>query len=171
MQKNAGLRTPLFMLQGNNGHFYGGSQLMLEKKYEREVGCGIAASANLLEHIGAVKIGSIGDFVDFCSRLRRRFMPIIPKFGINGFALSLGLNVFFLREKLPYRVFWGVRGGKTFWDRVKKMLNDDIPVIMSIGPNFPNFFGKHNLNLFSKNENGAFAGKTFVITGTLKTAG
>ena len=34
------------------------------------------------------------------------------------------------------------------------MLKDDIPVVLSAGPNWPNLFGKNALDMYEKSENG-----------------
>ena len=55
-----------------------------------------------------------------------------------------------MREQhLPYRAYWAVSGSK-FWDRIASLLEQDIPAIFSVGPNFPAVWQKHSLTLYSR---------------------
>lgn len=61
--------------------------------------------------------------------------------------LSLGINAFFLRYGYPYHALWGL-GLRNVWGKIKKMLDADIPVIISVGPNFPLIWQKHKTDLY-----------------------
>lgn len=78
--------------------------------------------------------------------LRRAYLPLLYPFGTNGFALSLGMNRFFKRHRLPYKARWGVPKTE-LWQRMDAMLEQDLPVIMAVGPNFPRFWQKNGVNL------------------------
>ena len=79
---------------------------------------------------------------------------MIPKLGINGFMLAGGLNLFFRRYSLPYRASWGIGSGRLF-EQIELQLVQDIPVILSVGPNFPLFWQKNELTFYAAFSDGS----------------
>lgn len=147
---------------------FGGSQMRAPSRTVREVGCGVIAALDLLLYLvkthpdcgcaffrDAIADGVIDEqeYNELVTKLSRRFFPLIPKLGINGIMLAAGLNAFFLRYSLPWRAVWGL-GRRKLWDEIAHMLSQDIPVILSIGPNFPLFWQKNTLRLYSAGRNG-----------------
>ena len=141
---------------------FGGSQMYSASKTMREVGCGVIAALDLLLYLNRVHLGSRcemfsaaledgsideKEYDELARSLSRRFFPIIPKLGINGLMLAAGLNVFFRRYHFPFRASWGA-GSRHLAERIADMLSRDIPVILSIGPNFPLFWQKNELNFY-----------------------
>ncbi len=51
--------------------------------------------------------------------------------GINGLMLTGGLELFFLRWRMPYSIHWGARG--SLFENIELMLMRDIPVILAVG--------------------------------------
>lgn len=149
---------------------YGGSQMLSDSKNIRKCGCGIVAAADLLIYIdrqhaklnypllrelpadGAVPLDT---YRRLLKELNRRFFPLIPTKGINGFMLVGGLNVFLRLYGAKMTALWCLSGGK-LWQRVEDMLSRDLPVIFSVGPNFPKIWGKERLRLYAKNPEGVF---------------
>ena len=141
---------------------FGGSQMLSGSKTMREVGCGVIAALDLLLYLcrfhgcecaffaEASEDGVIDEreYDELAQKLSRRFFPMIPKLGINGLMLAGGLNLFFLRYSLPYRASWGMGRAKLF-EQIEDMLSHDIPVILSVGPNFPLFWQKNKLTFYS----------------------
>ncbi len=80
-------------------------------------------------------------------RMRRKYVPLVYPFGTNGFALAAGLNRCFKRWEVPCRVRWGVPSA-LFWETMEHMLREDIPVILSVGMNFPKVWEKDKLNFY-----------------------
>ena len=148
---------------------FGGNQMSSDSKTMREVGCGVIAALDLLLYLcrfhpgcvcgffaGAAEDGVIDEreYDELARALSRRFFPMIPKLGINGIMLAAGLNRFFRRYDIPFRASWGIGSGRLF-EEIKEMLACDIPVILSIGPNFPLFWQKHELNFYTARPDGA----------------
>lgn len=129
---------------------YGGSQRWSDSAALRQCGCGVIAALDLLLYLrqqrtdcrGLLKeLPSAGPIpwplYDRCARqLSRRYMPVLPPIGTNGWAMALGLNGYFLRRGVPLRASWGV-GRDRLWTRMGELLDSDVPVILSIGKNFP----------------------------------
>ena len=62
--------------------------------------------------------------------VRRGFLPLIPGGGINGLMLTGGLELFFLRWRMPYSIYWGASG--SLFENIELMLMRDIPVILAV---------------------------------------
>ena len=147
---------------------FGGDQMFLHSQTMREVGCGVIAALDLLIYLcrfhsecscpffaEAEEDGCIDgkEYQELAQRLSRRFFPVIPKLGINGIMLAGGLNRFFRHYKLPFRASWGIGSGRLF-EHIEEMLSRDIPVILSVGPNFPLFWQKHELDFYAARTDG-----------------
>lgn len=145
----------------------GGNQQWLKSETAQKYGCGVVAAADLLLYLHRYGAGETSFFrgipdgpipweiYDFCAdRLRKRYLPLLPPFGLNAWVLAAGLNRYFREYRLPYRARWGVLPGE-LWQSVHTMLSRDIPVILCIGVNFP--FPKHQLPLYI-GEGGAHQG-------------
>ena len=143
---------------------YGGSQMFSENRAMRRCGCGAVSSSDLILYlakyhdncrISTLPPALLADVIDekaydaFAMSLIKKYMPVIPPFGMNGLTLVLGLDLFFLRHGIPYRASWGVRRDR-LWERIAEMLSADIPVILSIGPNFPRVWEKSKASLYRK---------------------
>ena len=146
---------------------YGGDQTLSADRSMRACGCGVVACQDLLiylcrfhgchaDRMSALARPGLIDHDDYdrCSlELKRRYLPLIPRHGINGVTLALGLNRIFRRNGMPYRAHWGVGSGK-LWTTIEAMLRDDLPVILSIGPNFPLFWQHNTLTFYGKKADG-----------------
>lgn len=96
--------------------------------------------------------------MEYCremEKLQRRYFPLIYPKGINGLLLTLGLNRLFHDRRLPYDALWAVSGKKLF-DRMADMLRNDIPVIFSVGPNFPLLWQKNRLVFYRRSPDGRY---------------
>lgn len=162
------IRHPYISLRKGASKTFGGSQMISASRTMREVGCGVIAALDLLLYLDRVHLGgrcemfasaledaSIDEkeYDELARSLSRRFFPIIPKLGINGLMLAAGLNAFFRRYRFPFRASWGI-GSRRLNDKIEDMLSRDIPVIMSIGPNFPLFWQKNELKFYSARPDG-----------------
>ncbi|MCR5310980.1 MAG: hypothetical protein K6E32_06155 [Lachnospiraceae bacterium] len=164
-----GLLKPLFEVNTENENAYGGAQHWFPKKRLQNSGCGVIACANIIAQTdtpskharyatcpdpAAKEQGKAARTIDQDTymRLARKmsfYLPVIPGLGINGVVLAIGINLYFLFHGLPYIAFWGISRRRRD-KRIRQMLSDNIPVCLSIGPNFPNIFGKHFVTLYRK---------------------
>ena len=99
----------------------------------------------------------------------KRYFPLVKPLGINGLMLAAGMNRLLRKYRLPYRAFWAVSGRK-FGPRVEGLLQQDLPVIFSVGPNFPAVWQKHRLTFYRKTADGVYvpssSAKSHYITAT-----
>lgn len=150
---------------------YGGNQNWLPEKRLQRSGCGLVACTDLLLYLhryhnccwSPLFQGSAlsqeplpaAAYHALCQRLEQRFFPILPGFGITGWLLMLGLNRYFFSYRVPLRASWGVPPDN-LWEGIQTMLSLDLPVILSIGPNFPFFWQHHTLPFYLEEPDGGF---------------
>ncbi len=149
------LKSPYLQIQRKQMKSYGGNQAWLPYRFLQKVGCGVISAADLLLYLQKTTMISEEEYLNFTKKLWTNYLPVIPGFGMNGLTLMLGLNRYFIQHKIPYRACWKL-SGKRMLGRIDRMLYNDIPVILSIGPNFPFFWGKHKLNFYMKSDTGAY---------------
>lgn len=150
----------------------GGNQMLSDSPTIRKCGCGPVAALDAvwyLEHRGETSPLSLEAYKTELRTLCRRYFPLVPPFGINGIVFVLGLNRLLHDRKLPYRAVWMLSGNK-LWPRVADMLGKDLPVILSVGPNFPMVWQNNRLPFYRKTENGEYrrasAAKGHFVTAT-----
>lgn len=169
------LRVPYPTIQHGAALSYGGSQMWAESETIRKCGCGPVAAYDLLMYMtgrqqqrSSVPL-DVSDYNRELAQLCRKVFPLIPPFGINGLMLVAGLNYLFKKNALPYHARW-MFTGKRLWDRVEEMLQQDIPVILAVGPNFPLVWGKHTVSFYARKRDGSYfpssAAKAHYVTVT-----
>ena len=126
----------------------------------RKCGCGPVAAFDLCCYLESREYGHplqpVRNISEYCQRLeevQKRYFPLLYPSGINGFLLAAGLNRLFRDRALPWHARWAGSGRMMLY-RIKAMLAQDIPVILSVGPNFPFFWQKHTLPFYQKNRHG-----------------
>lgn len=154
---------------------YGGSQMFSPDPAVRRCGCGLVAALDMLLYLGRYRPGCAVDFLPWDGRpipperyeallqsLRRRYLPLGYPFGINGLLLSAGLNRLFRAQRIPLSARWVWRRGE-LWPGLDRMLSDDLPVILAVGPNFPLLLSRKNLLPFCRFDG---AGQLHPVTST-----
>ena len=146
------------------GGSFGGNQTRSAKPRIRRCGCGAIAMTDLLlyvtRHRGwhasaqvqeAAACSTVpADMYDrCCRRLQRAYLPMLPFLGITGLTLAHGLNTYCVLHRLPLRFRWNMKR-YNLWQTVEEGLAQDLPVVLSIGPNLPAFWKKEKLTLYRK---------------------
>ena len=150
---------------------YGGSQMWSLDPKVQICGCGPVAVLDTILYLTGRqdKPISLETYNQELDSLSRSYFPLIKPFGINGILLAVGMNRLLRKYDLPYRAFWAV-SGKKFWPRVEELLRQDLPVIFSVGPNFPAIWRKHRLTFYVKWPDGSYypasSAKSHYITAT-----
>lgn len=164
--------TSELSVQRPEGASYGGSQTWFSSPSIRGYGCGLIAAHDLLWYLerkesltaqtdrhrsGEQLVSDSRSWEDYERSVKRlhRLFPILPRLGINGLMLSAGLNLAFLLRRLPYRACWHV-GYRNTGKEINRLLSQDIPVILSIGGNFPLIWKKDRLPLYKKTGDGIY---------------
>ncbi len=164
------LKHPYISVDTDSSPSYGGSQMRSANMTVQKCGCGIIAAFDTLLYLSRwhpeCKINDFSElqsitslplstYNQYISRMKRTYFPIIPHAGMNGLALMAGMNLFFRKRRIPYHALWCMNRTK-IWDRVEEMLREDIPVIMSIGPNFPLVWQNHRADFYIKSKDGYY---------------
>ena len=137
----------------------GGSQNWFPDENFRLCGCGVIACADVLLYLTGQTELTREEYFAHVAALRKYF-PLIPRRGIDGVRLAVGFNLCARRMGVNARAGWSASGAK-FWMRLERQLKNDLPAIISIGPNFPRVWGNERLPLYRKTEDGfAEAGRT-----------
>ena len=165
-----GLQHPYISVALSSGASFGGGQQFSKDAMIRRCGCGVVAAADALLYLsrwhshGAVDYFAglledrpipLSDYDNCIQHLNRSYFPMIPYAGINGIMLMAGMKLFFHRHGMPYTACWCFAPGK-LWDRIEVMLRADIPVVMSVGPNFPLIWGDRRVRFFVRNPAGNY---------------
>lgn len=138
-----------------NQSSYGGSQLYYsgesnkKDRLKKLGGCGIVAITDTLSYLrNKTTYSSIDEYKkEFdCTIKKAKWIP--TKMGMN--YLHLTLSMIFRLKKLSrkYRCYWCF-SKKKMLNRIKKMLNQDIPVIISIPRTFKHKNKIDKLNLYN----------------------
>lgn len=170
------LKNKYISVAYENGGSFGGNQRFCESKLLRDYGCGVIAAADLILYLckyhtgfAAKKFGELcfcedltkEKYNELIKKLSRCYFPLIPKFGMNGLGLMSGMQAFFQLYSLPFSCHWCI-SDKGIWDKISQMLAYDIPVIMSVGPNFPRIWKNSRLQLYSKSLSGEYKASSSV---------
>ena len=150
------LKHPYPRIQYGETSSCGGDQNWFPDANFRRCGCGVVACADTLLYLRGRTALSREEYIRYVNPLRKYF-PLIPYRGIDGVRLAIGMNVCLRRAGLPLRALWSA-SGRQFWDRLAAMLADDLPAILSVGPNFPRVWGAEGLMLYRRAEDGGYAG-------------
>ena len=167
------LKNPYISVLYDEKGSYGGNQMRSGNKTEREVGCGVIAGLDLLLYLCRYHLRSADcglklpvplsgpiaqeNYLLLQGAMRKKYLPLIPGHGINGVTLALGMNICFIKNKIPFRALWGVPFS-VLWERVDEMLSRDIPVIFSVGPNFPLLWQHNRLKFYVRTDGGMLPG-------------
>ena len=149
------LKSSFHQVETLRGTAYGGNQAWFSYKFLKNSGCGVISSTDLLLHLYGRRQITRLEYMDIARELWKKYFPVIPGFGMNGITMMIGLNRYFWNHKMPYVACWMLSGKKLF-SRIESMLSKDIPVILSVGPNFPLIWRKEKLTLYTKNQTGTY---------------
>jgi len=150
------LERPWPEVEAGGRRLYGGSQMLSTDAVLRRCGCGPVAALDTLRYLqNDSAVMPLADYDRALKALCPRYFPLIPPFGINGLVFVLGLNRLLRDRGLPCRAVWMVSGRK-LWTRVEEQLRHDLPVILSVGSNFPLVWENNRLPLYRRLPDGSF---------------
>ncbi|MCR5476705.1 MAG: hypothetical protein K6E92_03650 [Lachnospiraceae bacterium] len=110
-------------------------------------GCGVVALLDFCVYEQALPAAeSREEYLDRIRQMERRALPIVPGFGIAPYLYPILVNLFFRRNRIPYRMRGMVGAGNR--EALEEMLKNDIPVIFAAGPTVPVLWRKKRLPLY-----------------------
>ena len=110
---------------------YGGNQSWFPYGFLRKTGCGVISAADVLLHMQGKESMSEETYMTFAKHLWKQYLPVIPGFGMNGLTLMIGLNHYFVRNKMPYYAYWKISANKMI-ERIDEMIGKDITSLQTI---------------------------------------
>ena len=148
---------------------FGGNQNWATGYMMRKYGCGVVAMGDVLIYLGIHRLPCNTDLLygmlreDGClsypryerylRKMNKRYLGIIPGFGVPNFQLARAMNRYFRHYRIDLRARWCLSSGKML-ERIQDSLSKDYPVIHAIGQNIP-FWRKKKLTLY-RQENGVY---------------
>lgn len=181
--KEIRLRNPNYInIATDTGSSYGGSQSWFSNAHKTGVearlnryGCGTIAMADLWLYLAERKgktdltaptfdgNGVIHQdvYMDYVRSVNKYYTFTLPYSGINAIALMAAFNRYAKKFNLginaSYRAFLNNR---SLLDLMIELLQKDFPIILAIGPNFPDFWGKFGIPFYTKN-----SGSSYIVSG------
>ena len=149
------LKHPYLQVEFKNGCSFGGNQGWLPYQFLKKSACGVIGAADVVLHLKGRHRMTETEYIDFAKRLWKWYLPVFPGVGMNSMTLMIGMNRYFRKEKMPYCASWNI-SGKRLLSKIDAMLAKDFPVIFSVGPNFPRFWGRQTVTLYKKTAQGSY---------------
>lgn len=153
---------------------YGGSQNLFKNssslfaKGKVQGGCGVVALADTIAYLQKdTSFESDEDYRKYFNLIASRMLYLSTKLGMSFIHMYIGALCLFRRYGLKYHLFWTFNL-RRLYPRVKKMLDEDIPVILCI----PKIYGvgkaKRGLELLNPDDKSVLCrtyGHFVVVTG------
>ncbi len=155
---------------------FGGNQCWFSKEHflSREYtihkwGCGTVAMGDLFLYLARSNqrwntpatsltrinrpVVDVEDYKIYLGFIHNHFAPVIPGSGMTGFALAGAVRHYALWYQIPVRIAWrGFLNDEEMLQVMRRMLKNDLPVILSIGPNMPLVFMRKGITLYTKSK-------------------
>ena len=157
MSTGGKMRTGNIILAELKHTYFAGNQNEFRSPRIASYGCGLIGFADLLLYLMEQdwRTGGAGGFAtrggkkyeEFISRLDRSFARVYSHIGLNGFSMAIAFNRRARRRGWPYRARWAIPR-KRLPETICEMLENDIPVILSVGPGFHDRKGEHGVALY-----------------------
>ena len=129
------LRGPYVSYPMDTGHSYGGSQSWSARRDVWAYGCGLVACCDVLHYLARRRpdcsMNNVwsSDYDEVLALLWKKYVPLCPVLGANGWLMARGLCRCFRDYGVPLKVSWGV-GPRRVWQSVEEMLAADIPAVL-----------------------------------------
>lgn len=163
------------ILKDNSIH-YGGSQMWLsnEKRYGKDYilhnyGCGTIATADLFLYLALQKESyqtaitsmalnneneiNYNDYTMYLHTINKKYTKTRPVLAVLGPSVASAINSYSSDYGLGLKATWKwVLNYYDMYDLIEEMLWKNLPVILSIGPNTPNLWGKKGIPFYELKE-------------------
>lgn len=156
--------------------YYGGCQMWFPENhwYSKDYvlhnyGCGTIATSDLFLYLAlqdeALRTLETGlaiqdhykiayeNYISYVHLINRHYTKTHRLIAVTGPAAASAINRYASGNKLKYHASW--KWKSTYYDmleQIEEMLSKDIPVVLSIGPNLPNLWGKKGIPFYERCE-------------------
>lgn len=157
------LKYDYIRVREEKGFSYGGDQNWFQDGILKGYGCGLVAIGdiilymakghkpvikNVYDKMNSKVLLEKEEYLGFLRRLSRGLFLVPPK-GMIGPAIALGFNIYAICHKSSARAFWGC-WCKDIHTEITRMIKENIPVLFSVGANFPFIWKKEGVHLYRK---------------------
>ena len=162
----AELKHPHVSVRKDGVASYGGNQRWLDQNYMKRSACGVIACTDLLLYLHRYRPGCRMElfredpgegpvpeelYKYWVRQVQKRYLPVIPNVGTIGVEVAVALNRCFKTNGVSLHARWGV-GKERLWSSIAAMLENDIPVILTVGANFPVPLKLHKLSFYREGQ-------------------
>ena len=163
-------------IQKDSGVSYGGSQMWFPKSnwYSKDYilhnyGCGTIATADMFLYLAlqkedqkspitAIALSAIDqidyqNYINYVRTIHDQFTKTHRFIAVIGPKVAAAINSYSDKNRLGLKASWKYK--LTYYDMydiMEEMLDHDLPVILSIGPNTPKLWGKKGIPFYEKKE-------------------
>lgn len=155
---------PCVRMQGPYDRTYGGNQMLFANLTMQRCGCGLVGVLDILLYLHryhSLQVDFLRElpegeltaqqYESAANYLKKHGIPLVYPLGTTGLHLAAGLNYQFRKNRIPLHSHWYVPKER-LWSEIEEMLKQDLPVIMSAGDHFPDFWKKGGLRLYLTQE-------------------
>lgn len=154
--------------------YYGGNQMWFSSNYKtskdyiiHNYGCGTIATADLFLYLGiknniyrttVTESALMGrdscyytNYMSYVRKINSYYTKTKPYIAVLGTRIASAFNSYSNTYKLGLKAKWKLK--LSYYDmleHIEEMLYYDIPVILSIGPNTPNLWGKKGISFYHR---------------------
>jgi len=116
-----------------------------DTKYENKI-TNMAIKDNMINY---------SDYMNYVRYINETYTHTPRWLGVPGPSLSNAINSYFKYAGINHKASWPLSFSKSeMLDKIEEMLEKDIPVIFSIGPNTPDLWGETMVNLYYQKKKG-----------------
>ncbi|CCY52981.1 uncharacterized protein BN781_01385 [Coprococcus sp. CAG:782] len=165
MEDNHLLNKDYIKIKNMNIVSYGGNQTWLERKHLSNYGCGIVAMADLSIYLAEQNPNMMtdairkiskpkgcynkNDYLAYVELFYKRYVHFTMPTGITGLGIQNVMNVYFMLHDIGLKATWKVFLSSTeMMKEIRHLIRKNKPVILSIGPNSPNVWGKEGVKFY-----------------------
>lgn len=148
---------------------YGGNQSWCKTRKLQKAGCGVIALADITIYLAEQNPGMMtdairkinkpnglynkNDYLEYVRWFYKHYVVYLMHNGMTGISLMNTLNRYFIVNDIGLRARWKLfLSDDAMMKEIKHMIKRNRPVILSVGPNTPNVFGKEGVNLYVAKE-------------------
>ena len=120
----------------------------------RKCSCGVIALHDLAQYKGYIKTPKGRDeYKEQIRKMKKGGMYIVPNLGIAPYYYPLLCDLYLIRHRVGLRVGWGHTARNQLRKKaadIKKLLEEDYPVIFTAGPRIPFLFRDKTIPMYTE---------------------
>lgn len=165
MEDNYLVNKGYIKIKNMNTVSYGGNQAWSKTKRMQNVGCGVIALADITIYLAeqnpnmmtdAIRkiskpngLYNKNDYLEYIKLFQKRYIAFLWFKGMTGVSMMNTLNRYFMLNDIGLRARWRLfLSDNEMMRQIRHLVRKNKPVVLSIGPNTPNIWGKHGIQFY-----------------------